>query len=168
MVYYTLHKEDIIYDEPCPKSRFIEVLDFDNEDIQKSIDNFNSLYSWAEMFDIEEVKRRLKRGDKFFLFYFNDKVSGHCWLSKNVERMGFLSEKVLPSQSLYCYNVFVDKTIHDKDECSSTVYLSEIFKILFFDGYKKIHLYTDDWNKSAQVHFEKIGFIEDDWTITLF
>lgn len=167
MVYYTLQPNEIIYHHD-PKCSFREIVNPDEDDVTKTIDNFNKLYKWDGMFDLLEVRNRLRKNHRLFLFYFDNQVCGHVWFSKQPDKMGFLSEMVLPSQSIYCYNVFVDKTIHDKSWCDSSIHISSICKFIFADGYKKIHLYTDDWNTSAMSFFERAGFLEDDWTKTMF
>lgn len=167
MVYYTLHQEKIIYHHD-PKCGFREIDNPDDEDIITTINNFNELYKWDGMFDLLEVRRRFRKKHRLFLFYFENRVCGHVWFSKQPEKMGFLSERVLPSPNIYCYNVFVDKRIHDKSWCDSSEHMGSICKFIFSEGYKKIHLYTDDWNTGAMSFFERCGFEEDDWTKTMF
>lgn len=167
MVYYTLHQEKIIYGHN-PDCSFREIVNPDEDDVAISIQNFNNLYKWDGMFDLLEVRNRLRKNHRLFLFYFDGKVCGHAWFSKQPEKMGFLSEMVLPSQSIYCYNVFVDKTIHRKSICDSSEQLKSVCLYILSEGYKKIHLYTDDWNTGAMTFFERCGFEENDWTKTMF
>ena len=167
MVYYTLLKEKLIY-SINPLCFFREMGNPDDKDISKTIENFNSLYNYDNMFDLSEVRRRLRKGDKFFIFYYDGDVCGHSWFSRHPEKMGFLSEKALPGGSIYCYNVFVDKRIHNKLKVDSCEQLSSVCQYMFAEGYERIHLYTDDWNTNAMSFFERIGFEEDDWTKNMF
>ena len=167
MVYYTLHQDKIIYhhDDKCS---FREMDNPDDDDIEKTISNFKELYKWDGMFDLLEVRRRMRKRDRLFILYFDGQVCGHMWFSKHPEKMGLISEMVLPSQSMYCYNVFVDKRIHDKSWCDSSYQVGSVCKFIFSEGYHQIHLYTDDWNESAMSFFKRIGFEEDDWTKIMF
>ncbi len=142
MVHYTLNEENLIHVE----NRYAlikEIFDVTDCDIQTTIDNFNSLYRWDEMFDEEEVGRRLENGHRFFIFYQEDLVVGHCWVNPT---------------NIYVYNVFVDKRYHDKTISDSTVYISILSDKLFSEGYEKIHAEVDDWHKKSQSFFERLGF----------
>lgn len=142
MVHYTLNEENLIRVEN-PYALIREIFDVTDCDIQTTIDNFNSLYQWDEMFDEDKVGERLENGHRFFIFYQEDLVVGHCWFDPN---------------NIYVYNVFVDKRYHDKTISDSTVYLTIVADKIFSEGYEKIHVEVDDWHKKSQSFFERLGF----------
>jgi hypothetical protein len=147
MIRHTLVKDDLIHIENSDV--FVnEIFESTNCDIQTTINNFNSLYKWDKMFDAEEVKRRFEENHRFFIFYHKDLVVGHCWVDPNQ----------LTPNNIYVYNVFVDKTKHDKDVCDSTVYFSKLATMLFSEGYKVIHADVDDWHKKSQSFCQRLGF----------
>lgn len=152
MVLYSLKIENSI----CEENGQINVKEITyprHPDIKKTIDNFNSLYDWDEMFTIDETETRIRFGDRLFLFYLNDEVVGHTWSSK----------RHLPFPHIYIYNVFVDKTKHNKKLCDSTTYVCKLTNILSGEGYTDVHLYVDNWHKKAQTFFERMGFKQSNW-----
>lgn len=153
MVLYSLNIENKFYnqnDEIVVK----EITVPNHPDIQKTIDNFNSLYTWDMMFTIEETELRMRfGGNRLFLFYLGGEVIGHTWVST----------RHLPNPHIYIYNVFVDKTKHNKELCDSTVYLCKLMEILNGEGYTNAHLYVDNWHKKAHTFFERMGFKQSNW-----
>jgi hypothetical protein len=80
-------------------------------------------------------------------------VVGHTWVSK----------KYLPEPHIYIYNVFVDKTKHNRELFDSTTYLSILLDTLSKEGYCDVHLYVDSWHKKAQTFFKRMGFKQSNW-----
>ena len=152
MVVYSLNIKNKIYEENVGVI-IKEIYSPNYSDIQKTIDNFNSLYTWDMMFTTEEVKKRMSYGDRFFIFYLKNKVVGHSWSSK----------RHLPHPHIYIYNVFVDKTKHNKNLFDSAVYVSTLMSKLSEEGYTNAHLIVDDWHKKAQTFFERMGFKQSNW-----
>ena len=152
MVLYSLNIQNRIYSE---NTQLVvkEIREPNHSDIQKTIDNFNALYTWDMMFTMKETELRMKYGDRLFLFYLNGEVVGHTWISK----------RHLPGPHIYVYNVFVDKTKHNKELFDSTTYVSVLFDMLSEEGYCDAHLYVDSWHKKAQTFFKRMGFKESNW-----
>lgn len=147
MVHYTLIEENLIHVEN-PYALIKEIFDLTDCDIETTIDNFNSLYQWDGMFNQEDVTERLENGHRFFIFYQEDLVVGHCWVDP----------VSMSENNIYIYNIFVDKRYHDKSVSDSTVYLSILSSKLFSEGYDAIHSDIDDWHKKSQSFFERLGF----------
>jgi hypothetical protein len=152
MVLYSLNIENDICEENG-QVNVIEMTSTTHPDVKKTIDNFNSLYTWDMMFTIDETETRIRFGDRLFLFYLNGEVVGHTWVSK----------KHLPEPHIYIYNVFVDKTKHNKELCDSTTYVCMVMDMLSKEGYTDVHLYVDKWHKKAQTFFKRMGFKESNW-----
>ena len=152
MVLYSLNIQNRIYSE---NTQLVvkEIREPNHSDIQKTIDNFNALYTWDMMFTMKETELRMKYGDRLFLFYLNGEVVGHTWISK----------RHLPEPHIYVYNVFVDKTKHNKELFDSTTYVSVLFDMLSEEGYCDAHLYVDSWHKKAQTFFKRMGFKQSNW-----
>lgn len=148
MVHYTLKEENLVCIEN-PYAAIKEIFDITDCDIQTTIDNFNSLYEWSEMFDEEEVDKRLKKGHRFFIYYQEDLVVGHCWVDPNY--MGEFD--------IYVYNIYVDKRYHDKSISDSIVYFTIMADKLFSEGYKILHGDVDDWHKNSQSFCVRAGCI---------
>lgn len=104
------------------------------EQIQQSIDLFNSEIEWDDMWTLDRAYERFESGYKLFLLRLDDKPLGHIWNDGHM----FI-------------NVYVSKNRPDG--------LSEkFFKYAqFLSGEPSIELYTDEWNKRAQRFFEKVG-----------
>lgn len=147
MVHYTLNEENLIHVEN-PYALIKEIFDITDCDIQTTIDNFNSLYQWDEMFNEDKVGERLQSGHRFFIFYQEDLVVGHCWVDP----------KSMSDSNIYVYNIFIDKRYHDKSISDSTVYFSILADKLFSEGYKTIHADVDDWHKNSQSFCDRLGF----------
>ena len=159
MIKYTLHKDNLKISENLPIN-IVQIFDVNNPDIQKSIDNFNVLYKWDKMFTLEEVQRRLDNDCKFFLFYLNGLLVGHAWFSnKTVSYDTDKTEKQFYFPEIFSFNIFVDKTKHQKTMFSSHNYYSYCVKKLIDDGYDVIHIEIDDWHEVSKKFFEKVGFI---------
>lgn len=122
-----------------------EVSSANDPDIEISINRFNSLYSWNEMFDLNDVTHRIDKGHRIFLFYFKNNVVGHCWIEHK------------PNYT-YSYNIFIDKTVHDKSIVDSTVYFVMLSDKLFNEGVQSIQVDVDEWHKKSQDFCKRIGF----------
>jgi hypothetical protein len=153
MVLYSLNIDVII----CQKNTEVdvkEILEPNHPDIQKTIDNFNSLYTWDMMFTVGETELRMRfGGNRLFLFYLSGEVVGHTWVST----------RHLPHPHIYIYNVFVDKTKHNKELCDSTSYVSVLMDMLSKEGCTNSHLYVDSWHEKAQTFFKRMGFKQSNW-----
>ena len=147
MIHYELYKENLNHIENSDV--FVkEIFEVTDCGIKTTIDNFNSLYVWDKMFDLKETERRLGENHRFFIFYYKDLVVGHCWVDP-------IS---MNESNIYVYNVFVDKTKHDKNVCDSIVYFSKLAEMLFSEGYEIIHADVDDWHKKSQSFCQRLGF----------
>lgn len=147
MVHYTLIEENLVH-VVNPYVLIREIFDSSDSDIETTIDNFNSLYQWDEMFDVDEVSKRLEKGHRFFIFYQEDLVVGHCWANP-------IS---MEDKNIYVYNIFIDKRYHDKNISDSIVYFSILADKLFSEGYLIIHADVDEWHKKSQSFCERLGF----------
>ena len=67
MILYSLNIENGICEENGQIS-VIEMTSTTHLDVKKTIDNFNSLYTWDMMFTIDETETRIRFGDRLFLF----------------------------------------------------------------------------------------------------
>lgn len=144
MIRYTLNSENLNR-VSCSLCTIREVISSEDPDIKLTINRFNSLYCWNEMFDLQEVNNRINNGHEFYLFYFRNELAGHCWVDKR-------------NQYTYCYNIFIDKTIHDKSIVDSTIYFVLLSDKLFDEGIESIQVEVDKWHKKSQDFCERIGF----------
>lgn len=103
--------------------------------IEETIEAFNCLHRWDQMWDINDARTRVK--DKHVLYLGTDEegILAHLWSEKN-----------------YLYNVFIHP--RRKDNYSVRFCKACINHI----NYKKLSLYCDEWNIKAQKFFEKVGF----------
>lgn len=144
MIRYSLSSENLnrISNSLCSIN---EVYSINHSDIKVTIDKFNSLYDWNGMFNMKEVDNRISKGHRFFIFYFKTKVVGHCWIEHKPDYT-------------YSYNIFIDKTVHDKSIVDSTVYFVMLSDKLFNEGVQSIHVDVDEWHKKSQDFCKRVGF----------
>jgi RimJ/RimL family protein N-acetyltransferase len=149
-VFYTLNINDItLKDYQGVES--IELFHANHPNVHRTISNFNSLYNWDEMFTVDDVKTRLESGERLFLFYNLGKLVGHVWFSTKEHQ----------KPSIYSYNIFIDKRLHNKESFDSTIYFSKCVEKLKKEGYEKIHVYVDEWNNASHQFCERMGFVKD-------
>lgn len=104
--------------------------------VEESIELQRSSMDWDGMWDIEEAKNRLIKGDKLFLLR-NHQATGHVWFDDD-----------------YLYNMYIHPSRPDGQSkrfvqatCART-------------GKDSIMLYVDDWNIAAQKLYEGVGFFK--------
>lgn len=122
---------------------FVQISEMTNEVVIKNcIEYFNSEISWDGMFDLEEAKRRISSGDKFFVGYQNGKIFGHCWLTQ------------IEPELFKVYNVFSrNNEIHR--EYGATDMLFHVIK----NNTKGVVIAeVDEWNTKSMNVFYKLGF----------
>ena len=102
--------------------------------VEESIALQQSSMKWDGMWNIEEAKNRLLRGDRLFLLR-NHQATGHVWFDED-----------------YLYNLYVHPS---REEGQTGRFVQETCERVGFDSIK---LYCDDWNVGAQKMFERVGF----------
>lgn len=164
MIKHTLYKENLNFIEGLPIN-VKEVFDANEPDVQKSIDNFNQLYKWDDMFTVDVVKNRLEEKQRLLLYYLNGLLIGHLWFSNKAFSIDNpeINEIKFNFPEIYVYNLFVDKTKHQKTIFDSSQYPAYCFKKLIDEGYEKFHMYVDDWNVASLENSKKTGFVSSDW-----
>lgn len=142
----------------------VEKFEWDN-DVKFSVDSFNQLYAWNEMFDENEFKSRIKNNNRFFIFKENKNIVGHVWHSSDLILFNPTRKiKKLNKGILFAYNVFVNKNLHSKLFDSSQYYCAAANK-LFLEGNNKVIVSIDSWNKASLNFAKRIGFIEKNFDI---
>ena len=164
MIKQILYKDNLNYIKGLPIN-IKEVFNADDPDVEKSINNFNELYVWKDMFTVEIVKKRLEEKQRLFLFYLNGLLVGHSWFSDKAFSVDYpeINEIKFNFPSLYIYNLFIDKRKHQKSIFNSSQYLAYCIKQLMDEGFEKFYLYVDDWNVASLTNTQKTGFIISDW-----
>jgi hypothetical protein len=102
--------------------------------IQASIDSFNRNVVWNDMWDINEAKSRLEKGNILFIGLDHEGTLAHVWFEDN-----------------YLYNLYVDPR---RPEGYGESFIKGC---LNFIPFHTISLYVDEWNIKAQKFFEKVG-----------
>lgn len=110
--------------------------------IENCIEFFNSEIKWDGMFDLNEAKSRINKGDKFFVGYQNGIIFGYCWLTK----LDINHHKI--------YNVFSRSTKQPRTY-GATDMLYYVIK-----NYTKgdVIAEVDEWNTKSINVFMKLGF----------
>ena len=103
--------------------------------IQDTIDDFNSLHEWDNMWGLKEAKYRLDRNHILYLGTDSKGTLAHVWAEKN-----------------YLYNIFVNPRRKKN-------YSEEFARACFnYIDYENLSMYCDDWNIASQKLAPKIGF----------
>lgn len=161
---FSLKKDDIKLVKNLPIN-IKEVKDSEEPDVINTINNFNSKIEWDEMFTLDEVDKRLKEGQRFFLFYFKDTLVGHTWFSPKVVFFGENKTKEIKINypKIYGYNLFIDSSKHDYKLFDAYNYSSYCLNRIFSEGYDEVYVYVDDWNRASIISLYKIGFKPLEW-----
>ena len=147
---YQLNKENYIKE----KELHIERLELDNiialeyftTNIQFLIDSFNKEYQWDGMFDIDEVKNRIKNGHTLFILYYDSNPIGYVWF------------KELDKNICFGYNLYVTKQI-ERPKYSPKWFYNKVSGIML-EKYNTINVEIEDWNKVVFDLVENIGYKE--------
>ena len=141
MIEFTL-KDNELKERELPE--YIYITEVTNETIIKNcIEFFNQEIKWDGMFDLDEAKRRINNGDKFFTGYQNGMIFGYCWLTK------------LDTGHYKIYNVFSRKT-----EQPRTYGATDMLYYVIKNHTKGIvSAEVDEWNTKSINVFTKLGFI---------
>lgn len=140
MIKFELEEENLIERE-IPDYVFISQIK--NElIITNCIEFFNSEVKWDGMFDINEAKRRIDLGDRFFVGYQNGMIFGYSWLTR------------IEPKHYKIYNVFSRKTEQPR------TYGATDMLYLVIKGYTKgiVTAEVDEWNEKSINVFNKLGF----------
>ena len=145
---YQLNKENYIKE----KQLHIERLELDNilaleyftPNIEFLIDSFNKEYRWDGMFDIEEVKNRIKNHHTLFVLYYDTKPIGYVWF------------KELNETTCFGYNLYVTKQIERPIDSAKWFY-NKVSGIML-EKYNNINVEIEDWNKVVFDLVESIGY----------
>ena len=141
MIDYILTRENLIERE-LPE--YIYITDETNETIIKNcIEFFNQEIKWDGMFDLDEAKRRINNGDKFFTGYQNGMIFGYCWLTK------------LDTGHYIIYNVFSRKTEQPRTYGATDM----LYYVIKHHTFGIVSAEVDDWNIKSINVFTKLGFI---------
>ena len=105
--------------------------------IKNTVEAFNSLIEWEDMWSMEEASLRFKQGDKLYLLRDNKGALGHIWFA-----------------NFYMYNLFVHP--RRKEGFSEKFVKNCISRI----DEPEIFCYCDSWNIRAQKFLEKVGFMK--------
>ena len=116
------------------------------QNLQDSIDSFQSELNWDGMWGVDDAKKRLEGGWKFNTLSMEsfgwEKVYGWIWLSPQAEAC----------------NLYVHK-YHRNHGWGEKLILS-ILNIAKKDGHEWVWSEIDDWNKVSQRLVDKIGYKE--------
>lgn len=140
MIDFTIQYEDLI-ERKIPDFVYISQMN-DETVIKNCIDFFNSEIEWSGMFDLEEAKRRLKCGDKFFVGYQNGKIFGYCWITQ------------IDPKLFKIYNVFSRKTEEPRIYGATDM----LFNVIKNHTHGTIIAEVDEWNIKSINVFNKLGF----------
>lgn len=162
-----INKTDIFFElfpftnnfEDISDISIVEKFEWDSE-VNESVEEFNKLYSWNEMFDESEFKQRIQNKERFFIFKENQTIVGHVWHSSDV--ILFNPKRIiktLENNSMFAYNVFVNKNLHSKSFDSSKYY-STVANKLFNEGIKRIIVSVDSWNTASLDFSKRIGMTQ--------
>jgi hypothetical protein len=103
MKYYQLNKKDYIVNRlHIIRLAVDNTAEFESyeTDIHSLIDCFNKEYIWNNMFDMNEVKNRIKNGHILFILYYDSIPIGYVWFKKINDNVCF------------GYNLYVTKKIN--------------------------------------------------------
>lgn len=140
MINFIIQHENLIERE-IPD--FVYVSQMTDETVIKNcIEFFNSEIEWDGMFDLEEAKRRLKYGDKFFVGYQNGKIFGYCWITR------------IEPKLFKVYNVFSRKTEQPRTYGATDM----LFNVIKNHTHGTIIAEVDEWNIKSIRMFNKLGF----------
>lgn len=142
-IWYRIDSIEKLPAKQSPENDFL-ILELDDsnsfehfEDIKNTVETFNSLIDWEDMWSMEEASLRFKQGDKLYLLRDNKGALGHVWFA-----------------NFYLYNLFIHP--RRKQGLSEKFIKYCISKI----DEPEIFCYCDSWNIRAQKFFEKVGFMK--------
>ena len=122
-------------------------------ELEKHIDNmyllinyFNIEYKWNGMFKIEDVYKRIEKGDNLFLMYFNNNPIGYVWFTQRNE------------ETCYLYNLYVTNSIK-RPKNAPKWFINKTCSFMS-SYYSKIICECEDWHIAAQNIFISNGFID--------
>jgi hypothetical protein len=96
------------------------------------------------MFDIEEVKNRIKNHHTLFVLYYDTKPIGYVWF------------KELNETTCFGYNLYVTKQIERPIDSAKWFY-NKVSGIML-EKYNNINVEIEDWNKVVFDLVESIGY----------
>jgi hypothetical protein len=147
---YELNKNNYIKEKTLTieqlKLKNIIALEYFIPNIQFLIDSFNKEYKWDGMFDIDEVKNRIKNGHTLFILYYDKQAIGYVWFKK------------LDDNTCFGYNLYVTKKV-ERPKHSSKWFYNEVSGIMLKE-YNTIKVEIEDWNKVVFDLVEEIGYKE--------
>ena len=113
--------------------------------LQKAIDIYNDEIDYPGMWDMQECKSRLEKGDVLFLLYDNDwpgtDIIGWAWINK--------------------YDGLIHNTYIRKDKRNGFLmkkFTLFTFSVIIRHGSKKLYGFVDEWNKNSLWLYLSCGF----------
>jgi len=137
---FEMNLDDYILINQSPYIYEISLDNLDFDDLSKEINEFKSEINWSEMWDIEEVKKRLLNNWKFVIYKPQSNIKGWIWLDNTYEPK----------------NIYVNKNYRNRGIGKELYYtVQNICKKM---GIKKIYGYIDDWNIVSINCIESVGW----------
>jgi len=113
--------------------------------IESCINLFNSEIVWDKMFTIKDAEIRIRKGDIFFVGYYDNYLFGYCWLTKNkIFKIYNVFSKNIPINRIYGATDLLYFVIKNY---TSGIIISEV----------------DEWNLKSINVFKKLGFNQKVW-----
>jgi hypothetical protein len=148
VIKYILNKENYIIE----KQLTIERIELDNvigleyftSNMQTLINYFNEEYNWVDMFTINDVEKRIKKGHILFILYYDKQPIGYVWF------------KEIDIDTCFGYNLYVTHKINRPTNSAHWFY-NKVSGIIL-QQYNNIKVEIEDWNRTVFDLVEKIGY----------
>jgi len=143
---YELIRSDFIKEKKLKIVKISNYKDYINhkKDIICLIDYFNQEYKWDNMFDIDEVNKRILDNQFLFLLFYD------------VNPIGYVFFREIDKKTCFGYNLYVTKKINRPKDSAYQFY--HIASDTMLDTYDKIKVEIEDWNNVVFDIVEKIGY----------
>lgn len=138
-------------------SEYLEILNISNIDyaienkstINQLINYFNSQFNWSEMFDFDDVLKRIKDSHIMFLLLYKNNPIGYVFFQP------------ISDDELYLYNLYVTKIV-ERPALSPIWFVNKCIEDLFKQN--KIDYISCDcevWNDASHNVFIKNNFVKN-------
>ena len=112
--------------------------EYHKNNIIELIDSFNSEIRWDDMFNINDVNKRIIHGQRLFIGYSKNIPFGYVWFDDNT-----------------LYNLYVRNNLPNKNY-SGKGFVSKVVKTYYAD--RIINCEVDEWNVKSIKLFKRLGF----------
>lgn len=114
--------------------------------INQLINSFNLEYKWDDMFDINDVKKRIEQSNDLFLLHYGNNAIGYVFF------------KEIDDTTCFGYNLYITKLVNRPKNVSEWFY-SETCERMFLK-YNKIECEIENWNELVIKMVTKLGYDE--------